>query len=239
MFPCLKQYKAVPPNEYEQFKKWQEAQKTQPNADEKQKKEFKPAFSVADVPLKVSDFTGRDKSVPFDESQLDKSAAQTSNEHSLLDTEKNFNNWSATDTNDDSPDESTADSEYLKKEGRYGEECVLRLLSGEYKNDINVEIIDLNTNGKTGKGVDFVVKCKTSKKIIKLIEVKSTTGLRGSEQRISGVQWETARKEGDLYWIYCVYNIKNNPEVVRIQNPIQKWKDGLLFADPVDFIIKE
>ncbi|MDR3115937.1 MAG: DUF3883 domain-containing protein [Treponema sp.] len=102
-----------------------------------------------------------------------------------------------------------------------------------------MEIIDLNKNGETGKGVDFVVKCKTSDKIIKLIEVKSTTGLRGSEQRISGVQWETARKEGDLYWIYCVYNIKNDPVVVRIQNPIQKWKDGLLFADPVDFIIKE
>lgn len=115
----------------------------------------------------------------------------------------------------------------------------MKLLNEEYKNDINVDIIDLNKNGETGTGADFVVKYKTNREIIKLVEVKSTTGLRGSAQRISGVQWETARKEGDLYWIYCVYNVKNNPDVIRIQNPIQKWKDGLLFADPVDFIVKE
>lgn len=231
-------YKAVPQNEYEQFKKWQEAQKTQSRTDEKQKKEFIPAFSVADAPLKVSNFIGKGQSAPFDESQLNKSTAQISNKYSSLDGEKHFNSQSVSDSNDSS-NESMADSEYLKKEGRYGEEYVLKLLNEEYKNAVNVDIIDLNKNEEMGTGADFVVKDKTSGEKIKLIEVKSTTGLKGSRLRISGVQWETARKEGGLYWIYCVYNIKNNPEVVRIQNPIQKWKDGLLFANPVDFIIKE
>jgi hypothetical protein len=230
-------YKAVPQNEYEQFKKWQEAQKIQSNTNEKSKNEFIPALSVADAPLQVSDFTGKDQSIPFDESQLNKSVAQTSDTNSTLISKKDSNSKPTSDNNNSS-EESSVNSEYQKKEGRYGEEYVLKLLNEEYKDNINnVDIIDLNKDGKIGKGADVVVKDKTSGKTIKLVEVKSTTGLKGSEQRISGVQWETARKEGDLYWIYCVYNVKNNPEVVRIQNPIQKWKDGLLFADPVDFVI--
>jgi Holliday junction resolvase-like predicted endonuclease len=203
------------------------AQRKQSNEIEKQSNEFVPAFSVADTPLKVSDFTGKNQSMPFDKSQLNKSTAQASNADSMPISGK------------DSDSKRIPDSDYSKKmEGRYGEEYVLKLLKKEYQ-DNNVIIIDLNENGKTGIGADIVVQDKTNKEIIKLVEVKSTTGLKGSEQRISGVQWETARKEGDLYWMYCVYNVKNNPEVIRIQNPIQKWKDGLLFADPVDFIVKE
>jgi hypothetical protein len=69
-------YKAIPQDEYEQFKKWQEAQRYPQDEDETPEKEFTPAFSVADTPLKVNDFVGKDQSVPFDESQLNKSAAQ-------------------------------------------------------------------------------------------------------------------------------------------------------------------
>jgi hypothetical protein len=236
-------YKAVPPNEYEQFKKWQELQKAPLKVDEKQKSEFVPAFSVADAPLKASDFTGKDQSVPFDESQLNKPAVQTPDKDTSPDTEE-YSDKQAGHNNNSSLTESPVDPEYLKKEGRYGEEYVLRLLNEEYKNDVNVSIIDLNNNGKTGVGADFAVKDKTSGEIVKLVEVKSTTDLKGSNQRISGTQWETARhyfkiNNGDLYWIYCVYNVKNKPEVVRVQNPIQRWKDGLLFADPIDFCIKE
>ncbi|MDR0604537.1 MAG: DUF3883 domain-containing protein [Bacteroidales bacterium] len=233
--------KVLSTDEYKRLKQfeklWQEEQRKHLNEIEKQPIEFATTFSVADAPLKVSDFTGKDQSMPFDDSQVNKSAGQTSNKDSSFDIEKYLNNQSTSDNNDSS-DESIVNSEYLKKEGRYGEKYVLKLLNEEYKNNVNVDIIDLNENGGTGVSVDFVVKNKTSGKIVKLVEVKSTTELKGSKQRISGVQWETARKEGDLYWIYCVYNIKNNPEVVRIQNPVQKWKDGLLLADPVDFIVK-
>jgi hypothetical protein len=233
-------YKAILPNEYAQFKLWQE---TQLNLDEKQQKEFVSTFSVADAPLKVTDFTGTEQSVPFDISQIDKSTSQSSNNNSLLETIEDVNNQTSSKNSGTQSEDSNIDSEYQKQEGRYGEEYVLKLLNDEYK-DANVEIRDLNLTGKPGVGADFLIKDKTSDKIIKLIEVKSTTGPKGSEQRISGKQWETARhyfktNEGDLYWIYCVYNVKNNPEIVRIQNPIKKWSDGLLFANPVEFVIKE
>jgi hypothetical protein len=236
-------YKAVRHDEYEQFKKWHEAQKTQPNSDEKQQKEFTPTFSVADTPLKVTDFNGKEQSVPFDISQIDKSTSQSSNNNSLLDIGEYINNQTSSNNSGAQSKDSNIDSEYQKQEGRYGENCVLKLLKDEYKDD-NIEIIDLNLTGKPGVGADFVIKNKISGKIIKLIEVKSTTGQRGSEQRISGKQWETARhyfktNEGDLYWVYCVYNVNNTPEIVRVQNPIKKWSDGLIFADPVDFVIKE
>jgi hypothetical protein len=238
-------YKVISQNEYEQFRKWQEAQIISPlDTDEKPKKEFTPVFSVADVPLRVNDFTGKDQSVSFDNSQLNKSAVQNPNNDSLPDSENSLSNQDAFLKNDDSLKESDINMEYRKEEGRYGEDYVLRLLNEEYKGNTNIEIINLNVAGKPGVGADFVVKYKTSEEIIKLVEVKSTTDLKGSKQRISGNQWETARyyfkiNNGDLYWIYCVYNIKTNPEVLRLQNPIQKWQDGLLFADPVDFIIKE
>ena len=80
--------------------------------------------------------------------------------------------------------------------------------------------------------------------IIRLIEVKSTTDKFGQTLSISGTQWEIARNyfklnDGDKYWIYCVFNAGTvNAEIVKIKNPIKKWKDGKLLAHPVNFIIK-
>ena len=63
----------------------------------------------------MSDFTGKNRPMPFDESQLNKSVVQASNTDSLPASEKNSDNKHTSDDNDDSLEESLFDSEYLKK----------------------------------------------------------------------------------------------------------------------------
>jgi hypothetical protein len=123
-----------------------------------------------------------------------------------------------------------------------GRRYIYRVLSDECKNENNIAIIDLNATGKTGVGADFEIR--RDDKFIKIVEVKTTTGLPGSPVIVSGTQWETARnfyniENGDIYWIYCVYNAGTpNVQCVPIQNPIKHWKEGKIMADPVNFILK-
>lgn len=126
--------------------------------------------------------------------------------------------------------------------GDYGESCVHIDLANEFANDTTVEIIDLNKSGQKGVGCDFIIK--QNGEIIRIVEVKTTVEKFGQILSISGTQWEVARNffnqsNGEKYWLYCVFNAgQENAEIVKIQNPIQKWKDGKLLAHPVNFIIK-
>jgi len=232
-------YKAVPADEYEQFKQWQENQKNNTNEDIKQEKEFEPAVSSADASLKVISFNDIDQSTPFDTSQTNKSNITYD---VVSNSDNEFNNIERSQ-NDKYEKDSEIDKNYLKQEGRWGELFVLKLLKEEYKNNTNIEIVDLNESGKTGIGADFVIKNIKNDEILKLVEVKTTKEARGNGVQVSGRQWETARHyfkvdNGDIYWIYCVFNAgKNNAEIVPVQNPIKKWKDGVLLADPINFII--
>ena len=226
--------KVVPPEKLQKFLLWEQSQKNITIIDTEPRKEFKPSHSAADAPLKIVNYIEKDRAIPFNISQL--------NNHNMLQSDKdnssnNSNKKESTNQND------IDENEYFKDIGRWGEEYVLRSLREEFKESNSIEIIDLNENGKLGVGADIVVKEKYGNTIKKLVEVKTTIQARGSKIEISGNQWETARyyfniNNGDLYWIYCVYNAdKINPEIVRVQNPLKKWKDGLLVADPVNFII--
>jgi len=131
---------------------------------------------------------------------------------------------------------------FLNDIGDWGESHVHNELAKEFGNDPTIEIIDLNKSGQKGVGCDFIVK--QNQTIIRIIEVKSTIEKFGQILTISGTQWEVARnffnqKDGNKYWVYCVFNAgKERPEIVKIQNPIQKWKEGKLLAHAVNFIIK-
>ena len=100
----------------------------------------------------------------------------------------------------------------------------------------------MNGDGEKGVGCDFILK--QNGEIIRLIEVKTTVEKFGQTLSISGTQWEVARSyfkvnDGDKYWVYCVFNAgQKNSEIIKIQNPIKKWKDGKLFAHPINFILK-
>lgn len=142
-------------------------------------------------------------------------------------------------TNQEKP---TVSQKVLNDIGAWGQDYAFRDLSNEFSEDKDTEIVDLNTKGVKGVGADF--KVIKGDEIIRIIEVKSTTEKFGQTLSISGTQWEVARNyfklnDGDKYWIYCVFNAgKENSEIVKIKNPIQKWKDGKLLAHPVNFVIK-
>ncbi|MBI4850103.1 MAG: hypothetical protein HY808_16270 [Nitrospirae bacterium] len=54
------------------------------------------------------------------------------------------------------------------------------------------------------------------------------------------IQWEFARKlfdsgDGEKYWIYKVVNAgQENAKIEKLQNPIKLWKEGRLYAHPVN-----
>jgi hypothetical protein len=223
--------KVVPPEKLEKFLEWEQSQKTYGEDNVELEKEFKPSLSVADAPLRISDYQWKECATPFDSSQIDKHPQRqvSGGIDAKLENSKKEQDYQGTS------------EKYRKDEGNWGENYVLKALKNEFCDNNDVEIIDLNANGKTGVGADFCIK--ENNEIIRLVEVKTTTQPRGNPVEISGRQWETARNEfninnGDVYWIYCVYNVdKTNPEIVRVQNPIQKWKDGLIIADPVNFVV--
>jgi len=104
-----------------------------------------------------------------------------------------------------------------------------------------LEIVWLNQHHNTGKGYDFVIK-KTGIEI-EYIEVKTKVQEAEELIEVTGTQWEFARKlheqdEGEKYSLYVVINAgKSNVGIKRLRNPIKLWKDGKLYAHPINFKI--
>lgn len=144
-----------------------------------------------------------------------------------------------------------------KKIGDWGEEHVHNALKKKYErlgtiveldfgfkvnhNNEKFEVMWLNKPGNTGKGYDFVIKKNDVE--IEYIEVK--TKVQDAEEliEVTGTQWEFARKlynqsEGEKYSLYVVSNAgKLNAEIRILRNPIKLWKDGKLYAHPINFKI--
>jgi hypothetical protein len=143
-----------------------------------------------------------------------------------------------------------------KKIGRWGEEYALRVIADGYKSDgilqdtdtgkkitthdnSVIDIIWLNIKEEHGIGCDFIIKQNGAE--IAYVEVKSTSENERLLFQITGTQWEFARKlfdenQGDKYWIYGVFNAgKKNCRVEMIKNPIKLWKEGKLYAHPINF----
>lgn len=104
-----------------------------------------------------------------------------------------------------------------------------------------LEIVWLNKPGSTGKGYDFVIKKNGIE--IEYIEVKTKVQEAEELIEITGTQWEFARKlheqdEGEKYSLYVVINAgKSNAEIKIVRNPTKLWKDGKLYAHPINFKI--
>lgn len=145
-----------------------------------------------------------------------------------------------------------------KKIGEHGEMEVYLALRKEYQGKgaitetdfgfklINqgneeLEIVWLNKHHNTGKGYDFVIK-KTGIEI-EYIEVKTKVQEAEELIEVTGTQWEFARKlheqdEGEKYSLYVVINAgKSNVGIKKLRNPINLWKDGKLYAHPINFKI--
>jgi len=86
-------------------------------------------------------------------------------------------------------------------------------------------------NSESFKSYDLILY---EKNIKKFIEVKSTKSKNKSSFLISGSEWNIAKIVGENYYIYRVFDcLSINPRIVIIQNPYQKWLDGLIIANPV------
>ena len=102
------------------------------------------------------------------------------------------------------------------------------------------EVVWLNKHRDKGKGCDFIIKKNGVE--IQYIEVKTKTCEDEELIEVSGTQWEFARdlydnNEGDKYFFFVVMNAgkKENARIKKIQNPIKLWKEGKLYAHPVNF----
>lgn len=103
----------------------------------------------------------------------------------------------------------------------------------------NIEVIWLNKHNDRGKGYDFVIRENGEE--IEYIEVKSKTAESPQLLEVGGIQWEWARKlfnegKGNRYSFYVVLNTGKEKAVLHIlKNPIKLWKEGKLYAHPVNF----
>lgn len=106
-------------------------------------------------------------------------------------------------------------------------------------NNEEFEIVWLNKDHDRGKGCDFVIRKDGTE--IRYIEVKAKTQETGELIEVTGTQWEFARKlfeqnEGEKYSFYVVLNTgQANPRIKIRKNPIKLWKEGKLYAHPVNF----
>lgn len=229
----------------EQAKEWEEfqrlkAEQSNNTKDNQQNQEqddegFVPDMKPGEVELNSKELEETDTSIEFNSNQ--------GNTNTGVNDENEENNENNAPKNQDKNDEKPKPSQKLLNDiGAWGQDYVFRDLVKEFGTDADTEIIDLNTKGINGIGADF--KVVRGSEIIRIIEVKSTTEKFGQPLSISGTQWEVARNffklnEGDKYWIYCVFNTgKEDAEIFKIKNPIQKWKEGKLLAHPVNFVVK-
>ncbi|GAA4446143.1 hypothetical protein GCM10023189_00990 [Nibrella saemangeumensis] len=221
--------------EYEMYKL--EKQRRDNKALEQDKKKlssFNPIFSPEDVPLNSALITDFKKNKEYQIKQNDNTLTHVIEEHGSTVINSNKDNLSTTLTEQVS-------YEVLKNIGDWGQAFVKRALLKEYELDSSITILDFNDNGKLGVGCDFVVK--SGEEVVRIVEVKSTTQSTEKTFSISGTQWEVARRyfnenDGDKFWIYCVFNAgQDNAKILKLNNPIKLWKEGNLFAHPIDFII--
>ena len=97
----------------------------------------------------------------------------------------------------------------------------------------------MNEAGKIGIGCDILIKMNNE--INEYVEVKSSRFDKKEFYRMSGSQWALAHRlynegRGNSYFIFVARKVfDKSPIICPIQNPIKKWKDGKLFASPVNF----
>lgn len=223
--------------EYEEYKKWkQEKDSKIDKANEKEDNKFTPLFKPEEVILNSRELSYSEINVNFNNSQ-------GNIKHNILINTTNLKEEiEASNQQTTSKGNVETDSKFLNDIGKWGEAYVLYALRKEFSEDSEIEILNLNDNQQKGIGCDFLIRKNGDN--IRIVEVKTTVEEFGQALIISGTQWEVARnlynsEDGDKYWIYCVFNAgKENSEIIKIENPIQKWKNGQLFAHPINFIIK-
>ena len=146
-----------------------------------------------------------------------------------------------------------------KEAGRWGEEYVFKALKERFKDSKDQKETDFGFRGlhesgfvfeikwlnkplEIGVGCDFIILQDGVG--IEYIEVKSKRDENYEMVEVTGTQWEFARQlydqgDGDKYFFYVVQNAgkKSGAKIKIIQNPIDLWRTGKLYAHPIYFKI--
>lgn len=233
--------KFIPPEEIDDYEKWKAETKSRKVNDETDDDEWEPDVLPDEIDTSIEE--GVLEPIISDD----------------LTNQKVNGNRSEDDGNNTIKDEDGDDNDGIpkKKIGYWGEEYVFRhfLTKRFYKitnkvdtelgfsgKDISNNVIEvkwLNRNKDIGKGYDFVVIENGVE--VEYIEVKTTIKSGRTLHIITGTQWEFARKllnegDGEKYKIYAVKSANShNAKIKSISNPIKLWKEGKLYAHPVNF----
>jgi len=218
--------KFVPKDEYEEFLKWKKEQ-----SEKELKEETEEDSWISEVEPEIVE--------PIVE-EIEPEIIDTPDLGVQRPSESNNGNY---DDESDTTDQDNPPKEISKRQskdiGNWGEKFVYNHLQKKFINQDNIEIIWLNENNDVGKGYDFSILLDG--KEIEYIEVKSKTDSAPQLFEITGTQWEFARKlydenEGDKYKIYVVSNAgTEHAKIGIITNPTKLWKEGKLYAHPVQF----
>lgn len=119
--------------------------------------------------------------------------------------------------------------------GYWGESLARKFLEEKYS---SCDVIWLNDEGNVGKGYDFVIK--KNGEDIAYYEIKSKTDASPQLFQVSGTQWNWAKrlyndKKGKMYFILVISNAgTKQPLISEINDPVELWKSGNIYADPVN-----
>lgn len=228
--------KVVSPEKLEAFERWEkeceeEKRKQQSEAEDEasQEKGWTPKIKCEDAPLNI-----REMQVLLSPSGRDLSGQTNPDEE---------NHGNPTDGDDSDEGENDSHSSHdRKKIGDWGEGYAKKYLEEKYPSQ---EVIWLNENGNVGKGYDFVIRKDGSD--IAYYEIKAKTDKLPRLFKVTGTQWNWAKQlfddgKGDMYRILLVLNAGSEEgaaEIVEppIINPVKLWKEGKLYADPVNIKI--
>ena len=218
--------KFIPKDEYEEYLKWKKEQSEKETKEETEEDSWISEVEPENVEPSVE--------------EIEPEIVDTPDLRGQRPSEINTgNNNDEFDTDEQNEVEKEKSKKQLKDIGNWGERFVYNHLKKQFENEDDTKIIWLNENGDAGKGYDFSIV--SDGKEIEYIEVKSKTDSSPQLFEITGTQWEFARKlynenEGDKYKIYVVSNAGTEyAKIGIIKNPTKLWKEGKLYAHPVQF----
>ena len=214
--------KFVPNEEYKSFQEWRQKNEKQNSNDDNQEEAWNPEYNANEA--RITEVKPECKP-----RNLQNLAGQHQGETNAPGNGK--------PDSEETTENSITSNQFKESKdiGRYGEKIANRYLTKKYSQQYDV--VWLNKNGNTGKGYDFVIK-ENGKEVF-YYEVKSKVESKPQLFQISGTQWDFAQylyteEQGDMYKILVVSNV--GKEEVKLQehsNPVELWKKGEIYADPV------
>lgn len=235
--------KFIPSNEVDEYEQWKAEKKSKKENDSNKDEEWVEDVSPDEVETTISEGT-------IEAVEIDDLTYQ--NTESGNDKNDSYNN--------EKDEDGDSDENYgipKDKIGYWGEKFIFNYFAKNKYSELNdvtdtglgfsgmdnsnniIEVKWLNRNKDIGKGYDFVIVENGVE--TEYIEVKTTVKSDRTLHKITGTQWEFARRlfnsgDGEKYKIYAVKNANShNAKIKFISNPIKLWKEGNLYAHPINF----